>query len=284
MYQRMHGLPHQKSAFPLVIHRQEPQRPVGLHAHDFTELVVITGGRGVHFSPDDAYEIATGCAYAVTGPHGYRDTHDLELVNVLFYPRRLSLALNEARKLPGYHAFFALEPRYRKRHGFRSCLRLSVEELPAVTALVDAIEDELHRQRSGYEFLATALLMQLIGRLARAYARMKEPASRDLIRLGEVLSYLEQHYAEPVNLEKLCDLAHLSESSLLRTFKAVTGHAPIEYLIRLRLSRACELLRAGELNVTETALRVGFGDSNYFTRQFRRVHGVTPREYARRSG
>ncbi len=268
--------------FPLIVIPIKSHPPMNLHQHDYTELVIVTEGRGVHYSTHDAYEISAGSAFVVTELHGYRDTEDLNLTNILFRPRRLQLALSEARKLPGYHAFFALEPRYRKRHGFRSCLRLGVEQLPAVMVLVDAIKEELHAQRAGCEFMATALLMQLIGRLSRAYGQMREPASRDLMRLGTVLSYLELHYVEPVNMEKLCDLAHQSSSGLLRTFNAVTGHPPIEYLIRLRLSRACDLLRAGELSIAETALRVGFSDGNYFARQFRRVYGVTPREYARR--
>jgi len=47
--------------------------------------------------------------------------------------------------------------------------------------------------------------------------------------------------------------------------------------------RACELLRKGELNVTETAYRVGFADSNYFSRQFRRVMECSPREFVNRA-
>jgi AraC-like DNA-binding protein len=245
--------------------------------------VVIFGGRGVHYSDNEAYEISAGDAFVVSRAHGYKETENLDLVNVLFHPDRLALPLAEARKLPGYHAFFALEPRYRKKHGFRSCLRLDLEELASVSALIAAMEAELGRRGSGFEFMATAQLMQLIGMLSRAYERMQARESRPLIRLGNVLSYIERHYPEPIRMEDLTRIAGTSPSGLLRAFRGLTGHPPKEYIVRLRLARACALLQSGEANVTEAAFRAGFSDSNYFTRQFHSVMGCAPREYLRRT-
>jgi AraC-like DNA-binding protein len=269
--------------FPLAVTHIPRHGATSLHTHDFTELVVILGGRGIHYSDDEAYEVATGDAFVVSRAHGYKDTENLDLVNILFHPDRLALPLAEARKLPGYHAFFALEPRYRKRHGFRSCLRLNLEELAAVSALIASLEAELIRRKAGFEFMATAQLMQLIGTLSRAYERMQARESRPLIRLGNVLSYIERHYQEPIRMEDLVRIAGTSPSGLLRAFRGLTGHPPKEYIVRLRLARACELLQSGAANVTEAAYRVGFSDSNYFTRQFHRVMGCAPREYLRRA-
>ena len=53
----------------------------------------------------------------------------------------------------------------------------------------------------------------------------------------------------------------------------------ISYLIRLRINRAADLLRHSNNNVTEVALEVGFNDSNYFTRQFKRVVGMSPSRF-----
>jgi AraC-like DNA-binding protein len=268
--------------FPLVVARHMRHGETELHRHDFSELVVILGGRGVHFSSNEEYELKTGDAFVVTTAHGYRDTENLSLVNILFDPRRLALPLEEARKIPGYHAFFALEPRYRRQHGFRSCLHLDLDLLSRISGVVSELEDEIRHQGPGFEFMATALLMELICRLSRAYGSMRGQASRPLIRLGAVFSYLERHYAEPIRAGDLERIARRSSSSLLRAFTRITGLPPMRYLTRLRVTRACDLLRAGELTVTEAAFRVGFNDSNYFSRQFRQVMGCTPREYARR--
>ena len=269
--------------FPLVVNRIAHHGPTSLHTHDFTELVIVLAGRGVHYSNDEAYEVMAGDAFVVSKAHGYRDTVDLELVNILFHPDRLALPLAEARKLPGYHAFFALEPRYRRQHRFRGCLHLTREQLAVVSGLTAEMEAELRRRTSGFEYIATALLMHLIGRLARFYEGMQAEESRPLLRLGTVLSYLEQHYTERIRIEDLTRIARMSPSSLLRAFRSITECAPMEYLTRLRMLRACDLLRQGELNITETAYRVGFSDSNYFTRQFKRIMQCTPREFCSRT-
>jgi AraC-like DNA-binding protein len=271
------------SDFPLAVRHMRDHGPTSLHNHDFTELVVILSGCGEHYSSGASYRVIAGDAFVVTQAHGYRDTECLELVNILFDRERLCLQMDDALKLPGYHAFFALEPRYRKKHGFKSILHLDMPELAAVAALITQLETELDARASGYEFMAKSLLMQLIGRLSRAYEGMRAVESRPLLRLGAALSHMEKHYAEDITLEDLARMSGLSVSTLQRSFRAITGHPPIEYLIRLRMLRACELLRGGDLNVTETANRVGFSDSNYFSRQFRRLMECTPREYARRA-
>ena len=268
---------------PLVVTHVREHGPTSLHRHDFAELVIVLAGSGEHFSEDASYRIIAGDAFVVTQAHGYRDTDGLELVNILFDPKGLGLPLQEARKLPGYHAFFALEPRYRKKHGFRSILHLTLQELAPISGLVTELDGELRRRSSGYEFMAETLLMQLIGRLSRAYQGMRAVETRELIRLGTVLSHMEKHYTEPLRLADLARMAHLSQSSLQRSFRAIMGHSPMDYLIRLRLLRASDLLRKGELNITETAYQVGFSDSNYFSRQFRRVMACSPREFVRRA-
>ena len=68
---------------------------------------------------------------------------------------------------------------------------------------------------------------------------------------------------------------------LQREFKRVTGRSPIDYYLRLRVGRACELLRAGDRGVAEVAVDVGFADAGYFARRFRAAMGMSPREYRR---
>jgi transcriptional regulator GlxA family with amidase domain len=70
---------------------------------------------------------------------------------------------------------------------------------------------------------------------------------------------------------------------LFRIFRQIMGRSPIDYLIRLRIHKAAQLLRREPMRVKEVSAAVGFTDSNYFTRQFRNVMGASPREYRRAS-
>jgi AraC-like DNA-binding protein len=213
--------------------------------------------------------------------HDYQDMDGLKLINVLFDPDDLRINLLDLPALPGYHALFTLEPVWRQRHRFKSRLHLTPRDLAVGVGIVDQLDEELRARGPGFGFLAMALYMQLIGFLARCYSRSKNPDSRALLRLAAAISYLETNHAEPIDLDELARTAHMSKRGFIRAFRAAMGSAPIAYLIQLRVNRAAELLRHGTQSITEVAFRVGFVDSNYFTRQFHKLLGVTPRAYRR---
>jgi AraC-like DNA-binding protein len=125
--------------------------------------------------------------------------------------------------------------------------------------------------------------MQLIAHLSRCYTATKRTHPQPLLRLGELLSYLDQHYCEPVSIEQMLKIAGMSQSTLMRAFHRVFQRSPVDYLIRLRVQKATELLMDGELRIGDIALACGFNDSNYFTRQFRRVTGRSPRAFRKDS-
>jgi AraC-like DNA-binding protein len=75
----------------------------------------------------------------------------------------------------------------------------------------------------------------------------------------------------------------MSRSSFQRAFRRVLSTSPVDYWIRLRVERARALLAGGTVRIKEAAAAAGFEDSNYFARQFRHIHGVSPRDYARRA-
>ena len=110
-----------------------------LHTHDFSELVIVLGGSGVHISPAGDYPIVAGDVFVLHGQqaHGYRNTANLELVNILFRLNELGIPLQDILSLPGYHALFTLEPMFRQRDKFEGRLRLSPDELPSVAEMIN---------------------------------------------------------------------------------------------------------------------------------------------------
>lgn len=252
-----------------------------LHSHDFTELVVIRGGTGIHVADGARYSISAGDVYVLRGlqVHGFEDSEGLELTNVMYSPERLPLPVHYLRSLAGYHALFVLEPLYRQHHQFQSRLRLEPAALERIVGLLDEAEGEMHACRPGHEVQVVALFLQVITFLSRQYSAADIPPSRSLLRLDDVLTAIERDYARPWSLGELAEMAHLSENQLIRVFKAATGCTPVEHVIRLRVGKAAELLGSGCLSVTEVAMHVGFGDASYFSRQFQRHMGMSPVGY-----
>lgn len=262
-------------------------RSVGMHKHDFSELVIVTDGHGIHRTGNREYSIHAGDAFVIHGDrsHEYEVVTSMVIVNVLFDLRALPVPPLDLRLLPGYHALFTFEPALRQSGRFHSRLRLTGTQMADVCVTLSRLEDEFTRRPPGWRFAAIALFMDLVARLSRWYSRVAEAqGSSQVMRLAEVVSYLEEHFAEPVRLDDLARMAHMSRSTLLRAFRLAFGRAPIEYLIRLRVDRATDLLRTGRRSLVDIARAVGFRDSNYLSRQFRAVTGMSPRAYRERFG
>ena len=131
------------------------------------------------------------------------------------------------------------------------------------------------------ESLATILTVHLIRHTTGAH---RLPASANGVlphrKLRTVVEYIMENLEGSPTLEQMAAVAHLSPYHFARQFKASTGLAPHQYLISRRIERAQHLLRAdGELGLAEVALRVGFSDQSQFSRHFKRILGVTPRQF-----
>ncbi|MBN1554802.1 MAG: helix-turn-helix domain-containing protein [Phycisphaerae bacterium] len=265
------------------VRRVEVQTYIASHSHDFGELVLILSGAATHHVHSLSHSLSAGDVFVIPEnvTHEYRDLEQLSLINLFFNRELLQWPIADLTHLPGYQALFELEPRLRRRGEFQGRLRVGLDELAFANGLVKLMETELKHRNPGFRFQLTALFMQLVCFLSRCYGQVRNPETRGLIRLGTVLAYLEEHYSEAIRLPQLAKIAHMSPSTLLRTFRAALGTTPVDYLIRLRTRKAADRLREEELTVTEAALHAGFSDANYFTRQFRKTFGVSPGAFRR---
>jgi AraC family transcriptional regulator len=91
-----------------------------------------------------------------------------------------------------------------------------------------------------------------------------------------VVDYIEQNLGRDLSLADLSMVAGLSRFHFLRSFRRATRETPYQYLLRRRIERARELLRAGDLSVAEIGLAVGFKNSTRFAVVFRKMMNCTP--------
>ena len=120
----------------------------------------------------------------------------------------------------------------------------------------------------GYRMVCRALLLRLIAMMVRDQSAAALSGARG-DRLAAAMRLMRARLDDPS----------------LRVFREAYGCAPSEYLMRLRLERACDLLRAeGDYSVSETAEMCGFSSLYYFSRAFKKHMGITPGRYRRRLG
>jgi AraC-like DNA-binding protein len=97
-------------------------------------------------------------------------------------------------------------------------------------------------------------------------------------KVEKVINYMTEHFPDPLTLQEIASHIGISPSYLGSIFKEVTGTAPINYLVGIRLRKAKDLLRDG-YSVTEAAEKVGFNDIFYFSKCFKKHEGMSPSQY-----
>ena len=253
------------------------------HQHDFSELVVVLQGSAMHVTQTDSFPIAAGDVFVLHPgePHAYQKTHGLLMANIMFKREELPLLWSDLSQMPGYHTLFTLEPNYRMKVNNAGQLKLNADQLKHISHLIDLLDSELGQRAPGYITAATAHFALIITALCRAYSNTQHPVAQQLLRVGEVVGYIEAHFDQEFTLSQIASMADLSARGFTRIFRRLMGTSPIDYLIRKRMERAAELIMDPKLNNNQIAHMVGLSDGNYLTRQFRRVYGCSPRTYQR---
>jgi AraC-like DNA-binding protein len=130
---------------------------------------------------------------------------------------------------------------------------------------------------------AEGALVDVLWRLCERYSartRVERRVRGDTRLVRAIRSHLEEHHARVVTLAELAALTGRSAFHMSRTFRLAVGVPPYAYLALVRVRRARELLRAG-VPVSVVTHATGFADQSHFIRQFKRVVGVPPGQYAR---
>lgn len=252
------------------------------HTHNCFELSIILDGTGIHTTDTEEYAIEAGDVFVIHEgqAHGFKEIKKAEIVNLMYSPKDIFTMPLDIRKIPGYKALFTLEPIYRKSHAFRSRLKLKSSEMQNVKTLLKKIETEKKEKKPGCKAAISGYFLELVIYLSRRYSGIKASEyHKSLYRIASAISFLEENYKELPKLDELAGMNHMSANNFLRVFKAATGFSPLEYAIRLRLENACGLLLQGDISISEAAYESGFKDSNYFSRQFKKTTGLTPRQF-----
>lgn len=95
-----------------------------------------------------------------------------------------------------------------------------------------------------------------------------------------IVTYMEAHLSDSLSIEQICHDNLLGKSQLQKLFRSKCGCGIIDYFSRLKISRAKELIREKNLNFTQIADALGYTSIHYFSRQFKKITGMSPSEYA----
>jgi signal transduction histidine kinase/DNA-binding response OmpR family regulator/ABC-type sugar transport system substrate-binding protein len=143
-------------------------------------------------------------------------------------------------------------------------------------------ENDMARLNHGVATVLSKGLFSLEETLAHidtALDRNRELSQQAQCLVRQAMAYIHEHYTESISRTDLAEHVALSEDYLTACFRTELGVTPITYINRFRVNQAQQLLLDTGKSVTEIALDVGFSDSGYFSRVFRREVGLSPTDY-----
>ena len=94
----------------------------------------------------------------------------------------------------------------------------------------------------------------------------------------QVTGYIEAHIGEEITVEDVAETVHMSKFYFLRKFKEITGMTVHNFIVNKRIIAACQIMAEGK-NITESWQQTGFADYSSFLRNFRKIYGISPKEY-----
>jgi AraC family transcriptional regulator len=156
--------------------------------------------------------------------------------------------------------------------------------VPELRSAMLAVDTELRAGGVGGPLMAESLANVLAVHLIRHTTGARRLPTSDGVlprrKLRTVIEYIMENLEGSPTLERMAAVVHLIPYHFARQFKASTGLPPHQYVITRRVERAQHLLRAdGGLGLAEVALRVGFSDQSRFSLHFKRIVGLTPRQF-----
>jgi AraC-like DNA-binding protein len=178
--------------------------------------------------------------------------------------------------LQGVSLFYLIDPPPVIRGPRAERIAVINQELGAVASAELTLPSLLRRQALGWE-LVTTILENV------RFTADRIDLVRNATRLTPVLAYIEENLARPISHDLLARTAGLSPSRFHVLFRAALGSAPYEYVQKLRLEKAQQLLVRTDRSVGEIGQAVGHPDPYHFSRVFRRQVGVSPAAYRKQA-
>ncbi len=247
---------------------------VGLHYHHALEINLFSGARGTARIGGQALDLALHPVLVAPPdmPHGYdiRKGGEVHVFHLSFsdfrrifgpeYLEAMNLAdLSWLETIPFHHERYA-----------------ALEE--PLSHIMDGLSagsgSRLHRAVSLLQPICAVLEMFAEASRYRRY----DPVSGDHMR--RIIEFSEAHWHEPITLSMAAAVACVSVPHFCRIFKAAAGVSYVDYLSRLRIEKACAMLRSG-MPVTVVCFESGFRNLSYFIQVFRRQIGITPGQFLR---
>ncbi|MBR4027264.1 MAG: helix-turn-helix transcriptional regulator, partial [Lachnospiraceae bacterium] len=143
-----------------------------------------------------------------------------------------------------------------------------------------AMIQELQMCKDDFEEMLVIHLKQIFIKLHRYFQTISKVDNSQIAEaIDKATIYFADHYNENICIEDYAKMHHMSTSWFIRNFKQYTNSTPMQYILSIRIQNAEALLQNEQYNVSEISNIIGYDNPLYFSRIFKKIKGISPREY-----
>ena len=254
-----------------------------VHFHEECQLTYIVEGSGYLSAASDTYSYRPGEVYLFGSnmPHGFKSGNKKEVEDINSPAKRISVFFN--RNV--FESLFEQNPEtasiknlldnaslgYKLSDGDSLDILSKIRRLTAMDDF-DKVLELLH-------ILSTISNSNQVNCLSLNQDLRVDLVDGDIHMINEIFDYTESNFKEKISLADVAGHFKMTSPTFSRFFKSRTQKTYIQFLIELRISKACEFIRAGTHNTTESCFNSGFTNISSFHRHFKNIIGMTPTEY-----
>lgn len=258
-----------------------------LHKHDFIEITYVISGECSHIEYNKEFPIKKGDLFIINYgvPHANiqkpDSTEPFLAYDCAFKPDYIDKALISEHDFLKLKSSFLFESLFHQSNPTLPNLHLTESGFFEFERLMSNMYNEFEKQEKGYYDILRAYLIELIIKIFRDMDNSTGLTlkSKQEYYINLAIQYIESNYMKKISLNDIAYRSFLSKSYFSQLFKEITGLCFSDYLQKVRVKKACELLTSSGDSIQNIAEKVGFTDMKFFYSTFKKHVGEVPGEY-----
>ena len=251
-----------------------------VHHHDFLELAYVTSGSAHHTINGKNMIIKKGDYFIIDYKtvHGYKSTgkERFEVINCLFMPEFIDNTLKNCEDFNQVINSYML--RFSYEINKNPADRIFHDDDGSIYDMLISMHDEFTHQQPGFAEIIRCNLIEIFIHTMRKAIKNSENWNYSSFS-KYIISFINKNYMKKITLSDICKKTNYSLPYASRNFKQNTGMTFENYLQKVRIEQSCRLLANTDKKIFEISQLVGYSDSKFFNKVFKKNLNITPAEF-----